>query len=1122
MDTPFREVPIMADASPGAVVRYLCRVVPPTADPRDDRELLAAFAARHDHAAFAVLVRRHGPLVLNVCRRVLRQEQDAEDAFQATFLVLVAKASSLPAGASVAGFLHGVAYRLALKVRREAVRRRGREARVRVPASSGDAAAEPSWREVQAVLEEEIQRLPEKYRLPFALCHLEGLSRAEAGRQLGLKEGTVWSRLSQARARLQERLSRRGIALSAVLAAAAVSNTSVGAGLVETVVQGARQWGTGSPAGGVSGRVALLARAGVKTLAGKTKVALAGLVALLAVGAGGVICQALTARPPEAPAETAPRQASAAAAKKPEPPRVGTDRHGDPLPDGALARLGTVRWRHGAFALALAYSPDGKMIVTSGVGRALVLWDAATGKELRVFPSHGQPRGVAFSPDGKLIATTEQLGQLWDVATGKMLCELKNVQGGVHALAFAPDGRTLATANGDGAVHLWDPASGEEKRRLDGGRGGVHAVAYSPDGTSLASGGNGGVIHLWDAAGGKERRRFAAAKNGTIWSVVFSPDGKHLAVGSNEDTPRLWDVATGREVRAFGGKQGPFAPLAFSPDGKLLASGYPDGTLGLWDVAGGGEKRHWRAGPWAARSLAFSPDGKTLTSAEFLDGGGGVRLWEVPTGRERHAGEGHHGIVRLLRFAEDGKSLISAGCDQRVLWWDVTTQTPRRQFAWTTQSLGSFALSPDGNTVAAADRKTSEVWLWDVPTGKAVRLPGKQPEWIHDGIHGVAFSPDGRLVASAGWEDDGIHIWDVREGKEVRLIKNVTNSMGCLCFSPDGTVLACGVGPAGNAGGGPTLRLWEVSSGKECCSVGVRTPVRALAFSGDGKVLAGGQSGPGEGAEMVVCLWDAMTGKELGRHTGHGEGVGAIAFSPDGKLVASGGCGDKDNSVHVWEAATGRLIRRFEGHHSWVSAVTFAPDGLTVASGAGDSTILLWDITGRQQGGKLRGAARLTPRALDACWETLASADAARAYDSVWVLVAAAEQAAPFLAKHLHPVPRPDAKSVDRLLADLNSDEFVTRRKATEELGELGDTIIPHLRRALEGKPALEMRRRVQQLLDQSREWNAERLRDHRAIQVLEHLGTRRAKEVLEGLAGGAPEARRTEEAKAALQRLGL
>ncbi len=193
-----------------------------------DEQLLRAFTDRHDESAFTAPVRRHGPMVLGVCRRVLGHQQDAEDAFQATFLVLARRAAALRDRTALAGFLHATAYHLACKVKRAAGRRRKHEGRA--PArSSNDPSGELLWREVRVLLDEEIACLPDIYRSVFVLYYLENQSQAEAGRRLGLKERTVSNRLAEARRRLQERLSRRGVELTAVLAASTLAMPSASA-----------------------------------------------------------------------------------------------------------------------------------------------------------------------------------------------------------------------------------------------------------------------------------------------------------------------------------------------------------------------------------------------------------------------------------------------------------------------------------------------------------------------------------------------------------------------------------------------------------------------------------------------------------------------------------------------------------------------------------------------------------------------------------------------------------------------------------------------------------------------------------------------------------------------------
>jgi RNA polymerase sigma factor (sigma-70 family) len=278
----------MRTASLAATLTRLRTEAAPRDPERSDRQLFDAYAETKDPAAFAALVRRYGPVVLGVCRRVLRHEQDAEDAFQATFLVLARDARTIRKGDSLISWLHGVSYRVALRARRDAARRRKHEARAEARKAPAD--WETAWRELQVVLDEEIGQLPTAYRDAFVLCCLNGLSGPEAATRLGVKENTVFSRLARARKRLQEQLARRGISLASVLAALAISGVgraAVAPRLARSVVEAATRLGAGAPVTGLSAKAFSLAEGVTRTmLPKKFKLATVLILTLCALGTG--------------------------------------------------------------------------------------------------------------------------------------------------------------------------------------------------------------------------------------------------------------------------------------------------------------------------------------------------------------------------------------------------------------------------------------------------------------------------------------------------------------------------------------------------------------------------------------------------------------------------------------------------------------------------------------------------------------------------------------------------------------------------------------------------------------------------------------------------------------------
>ncbi len=1053
-----------------------------------------------------------------MCRRVLGDAHAAEDVFQATFLVLACRATSVRNHASLASWLYGVAWRLACKARAADRRRRARErqAGTMSAATPGD---DTDRREQLALLDEELSRLPETYRAPLLLCELQGKTHAQAARELGWPTGSMSKRLARGRALLRDRLRRRGVTLPAS-PAVGVTVAAVPAALARATLR------TALAADAASAAVVTLAEGMVREmfLARLTLSAAAlALAGILAAGAGSLAHQAMA---------PAPRVAAGDGPNPDEDRRPRSDLYGDPLPDGAVARMGSARFRHAGLS-DYVFLNGGKTLLTAGGDRALRFWDADTGRPTRVVKLQGTAgpgSAVTLSPDGKTLAAHDKDNiVLWDVDSGKEVKTLPGPKTALGYLYFSPDGKILAVGRDKRHVSFWEWQTGKERQiplplepRPGGffqGMDSTYHGGFSPDGKLFVAGASWSEpLGVFEADTGREVHRLKCyARASTV-----SPDGKRLAVSSSkndqagsETVVRLFDLQSGQETAQFPmGQQDSFYSLAFSPDGKTLACGFSDRSC-LLDLTTGRALHRLSGRPIA---MTFSPDGKTLGAST----GHRLRFWDPVTGEERHKFPGEFGSNPVLVVSPDGRLLASADwMEQAVSLWDTAGGRLLRLLPLKGEGryVRNLTFSADGQTLAAGQYK-GFLQFWDVETGKERRAV-QLDDPAHPNKEFVYFlqlhvSPDGQRVSTlerifSQGESTRLAHWETTSGKLLHQ-QLFPGELRACAWSADGSTVALPLKEG--------LTLLEVQTGAKRFTV-PGTPGRPLAASPDDRLLAAPRP---TGGATEVGVWEIATGKEVAAAvTGR---VYHLALAPDNRSLVT----TDEGFLRVWDLATGKERRRWPlpetGSNPWgqtfVFALALSSDGRKAFTALADGTALVWDLTPALRPVEPL-AKNVGEKEITGWWADLAGDDAGRACAAVWRLAEVPDGAAvSFLRQRVKPVRDADFEKVRKHIADLDSDTFEVREKAYKRLEELGGAAAPALRQALEKNPPLEVRRRLETLLAQPAALvrPPEVLRRLRAVQVLEQVASKEARDVLAELAGGADHAPETREAKAALERL--
>jgi RNA polymerase sigma factor (sigma-70 family) len=961
-----------------------------------DGQLLHLYSSQRNHEAFTVLLRRHERLVWNVCRRALRHHQDAEDVFQATFVVLARKAASICKQDSLASWLHGVAYRTALRARRDAARRQARDRQARAMAHDAhdQPVSEQAWNDLQAALTAEVERLPAKYKAPFVLCHLEGKSMAEAAQQLGWKVGTVSGRLTQARKLLEKGLARQGVALATVLTAAAISQSTVSAAVPAPVAEASAKAamliaaGQG-PAGAISAKAAALAQ-GVHNALLAAKVRF-GVVVVLALGAallgGGMLAglmggqgsgdpdRAQAAAPQAAPQLTPAEDAVPEAAEGADEvkPAAGTESPDGRSPKLASARIGTASFRFPGQGM-IAALPDGRraLVFQPNENKPAQLVDLTTGNTIRAYhglpPSNGA-RGLALVAEDRAVYCDNSDNLcVFDMNTGKIVQRCEAVMKGIGCaslIAISEDGRRVAVASGRqaggkhaGQVLVYDVTAAKVVAdvRFDGFD--VRGAALSADGKRFAVLGVGvdpqgkeakrvDLIQVRDVESGTSVARMDRSVEGYAIPARFSPDGKYLAVAMWPGV-EVWDIATGRSVWK---ERQNITALRFAPDSGRLYAVTIFGEIRSWDAATGkpaSSRTLARAADYGSGpiiDMVFTPDSRLLGLSWR---GVVLSTWDLKAGKLLTPNDGSTWPITAVRFTPDGQEVIAA-----------------------TDALAVFrAEARTGRIIARVEVKLSD-------EQRADPILSTHPSHMA----AVALSPDTRFLAYPT-RSKHLGMIDLAAGR-VLWTAPVSKGAGqthyvAPIFSPDGSKVSAGsyFEPEGKGDAFRLIAAWEPATGKPLPPWGPGVgPLQSggarhasVAFAPDGtKVAVLAEWGGPDGDQLLA--WDVVARQPLAKVTG---GFGQwIAVGPDNRTLVMtetnrivgrdlltgsvtrsldflpGGPAGEDLFPEFGGRGQGRLKYPLDrvGQHL-TCPFTFSPDGRLFAVGLTSSEIRVYEWAG--------------------------------------------------------------------------------------------------------------------------------------------------------------------------------
>lgn len=799
-------------------------------------------------------------------------------------------------------------------------------------------------------------------------------------------------------------------------------------------------------------------------------------------------------------------------------PVLGGD---EALPAQATMRLGSLSLRMRKMPASITFSPDSKTLVTTEyeVGR-VQFWDVATGNLKRELPP-GTASRVVYRPDGKLFLTGHGYDSLhvWESAT--FAKKRKLVERGGHSMVFTADGKQLFTTIGlqptppdswASAIALIDLETGKEIRRYAGFEKQPQVyltLALSPDERLFACGdfsgpaGGDAKVIVWDKETGETLCQVIEPYH--VQQICFSPDSKSLVIGGYERMSVI-DARTGKLRHRF--DKGTRNGVAFDPSGKWIVTA---GDKAIWNFESGKEKLKLQSDiPYPGRDAAWSEDGNSM--AISFHEPPYLAMWQADTGKRVLFGEGHRTPVDGITMSHDGTRIATASSRERKAFiWDAKTGKvgpsihPRTDYYFL---LDSFTFTKDDQGLVLGGTR------WETATGKLQGFEKGPPDTSTMNQLVRSFvSPDSTLQAQRTWTE--VIVRDGRTDKVQHVVKVEDAKNGVLnhaIYSPDGKYLVTAIMDNRVEDKGPvpdSIVFWDAKTGEKKHSFRPkRLTIRRLLFSEDGQYLFA-STHPGR-----IEVWHIDTGvlrQDIEVPWDYREELTTFAIAPHGQLLA---VQEQQDGIHLYEVTTGKLVHKLMGAYTRANSLAFSRDGRTLLSGHADGTALVWDVVDfkKRQGKDEFG---------ENDWKALADQPNV-AHGVVWELAANPKEALALLKAKLKPAPVIDEATVKQLVKDLGDANFRKRENATVELLKLNVISAPILREALKAGPPLETQRRIEKLLAvvDTNIPPADVLRDMRAIQALETIGSDEALTLLTELTKGTHLHPKTKAARLAIARL--